>query len=192
MTSRSAYGLDSQPVDDELWARRGLCRDGDLWFARDAETRGLARHICLRHCPVLEQCMARMERRAKRGVTPNSTVEAGVSWNQQSRVSSSQPIARKCDLHCREMTAEELSQAERDIAAYALKHGARVQRAPARKGAVKAHAGKIEELARQHVTDAEIARQLGLDSKAGVGKVRRAAGLVRRKGWHEAPEVRNP
>lgn len=69
--SRSAYGL-STPVDE--WWLQAQCRkeDPDLFFRDGNEARAEALHICLNHCPVLEQC-----RREARANPPVGAVQGG-------------------------------------------------------------------------------------------------------------------
>ena len=82
--------------DDELdWRRRGLCSDftvdPDMWFAQEPPTRRMAQHLCLVHCPVLNQCRKEMEKFSHRGV-----VVAGVIWSEREDVpirESKQPVS---------------------------------------------------------------------------------------------------
>lgn len=122
MSSRSAYGLDSGPLVNG-WQEDAACRvDGDLWFARDAGTRAIARHICVRHCPVASQCLAETVADARVGLFPAGCVQAGLIWNDEGRPANRvrQSIARRCDrCRTRVLSADEAVRVERDILAYA-------------------------------------------------------------------------
>lgn len=122
MSSRSAYGLDSAPLVNG-WQEDAACRvDAELWFAPDAATRAVARHICVRHCPVAEECFAATMAEVRRGVRPVGEVRAGAIWNDGGRLMPKmrQSIARRC-YRCRTrvMSVDDAVRAERDILAYA-------------------------------------------------------------------------
>lgn len=186
--SRSSHGLDSGAVDD-TWRRESLCRlDPDGWFPSSWADRALAAHRCRVHCPVFAQCKALTLADEREGRTPLGGVQAGILFNEQGQRAKWTSTTPGCD-SCTP-SADEVAKAERDIAYYARRQVMRARRPPAAKGAVQAHAEMIERLAREHVTDAAIAEQIGC-SEAAVGKIRRAAGLVRRQGWHESAAVRS-
>ncbi len=47
---------------DKRWERLGLCgKNPEIWCDEGRVTRVTARHVCLRHCPVLAQCADRYE-----------------------------------------------------------------------------------------------------------------------------------
>lgn len=185
-TARSSYGMDSGPVDN--WRRRGVCRtDPDRWFPDNVAAGGEARHICVRHCPVLDRCRAEMARQVAQECPPLGAVAAGVSWNQAGTVSAWQPMTKRCELCPPEMTAEEMRRAELDIAAYAAQTRLPVQPSQARVDLL-AHEQLIVEMARGNATDREIAAAIG-GHPASVGRVRRRT-FKRAPGWHEARTVR--
>lgn len=73
---------DSSDID---WRRRGKCSDTDvdpdMWFAAELETRRFAQHLCLHHCPVLDECRTEMARFLHRGL-----VVGGVIWSERAGV----------------------------------------------------------------------------------------------------------
>lgn len=85
---------------DEHWdhyatcAKRGVVNP-DLWHGSVNRTPwtsiALARHICLRHCPVREEC------RRHTPTLPNAVV-AGTYYNQRGERSGTQPYAPRCQL----------------------------------------------------------------------------------------------
>lgn len=92
-----AYGLTADHMAPwELLAECGK-HDPDLWHAREGglnvQQIGEARHICLHHCPVREQCA--------RDIGPmRGAIVGGVFYNQYSEQSSCQPLAERCRI-CR-------------------------------------------------------------------------------------------
>jgi hypothetical protein len=97
MGRRSAYGLEAAPVDN--WARYALCAGrADLWGALSWVKRSTAVHICLQHCPVLEQCRRDLERTPvdlRRGM-----VTAGVAHNSLGGPMQWRPQSIRCSF-CR-------------------------------------------------------------------------------------------
>ena len=71
------------------WRRRGTCaspdQQPDMWFAPDVETRRLACHICLNHCPVLNECHEDAKNYPYKGV-----VAGGIIWSE----ANGRPVTR--------------------------------------------------------------------------------------------------
>lgn len=87
----TAYGLDSSP--DQHWSMRAACRPApELFFDDRLSARAAALHVCLEHCPVLEQCRRAaaplVEQREHR-----SLVIGGVSYNHLGEESEARPAA---------------------------------------------------------------------------------------------------
>jgi hypothetical protein len=99
MTARTPLGFTGPtPSAAKLaWQRDAACRtDPDLFWATDSRQQGLARHMCLAHCPVFDQC---------RAWAPDAnlaeSVTAGIAWakdrtNGKSRPSLRQPVPVRC------------------------------------------------------------------------------------------------
>lgn len=88
-----AYGLTAAPP--AAWEHRAVCgtQDPDLWHGADSQVNwqriAEAKHICQRHCPVLEECA--------RDIGPMRTaVVGGVFYNSHNKVSDYQPVANRC------------------------------------------------------------------------------------------------
>lgn len=102
---------------ESAWQVRALCQhDPDAWFKR--ATLGWAAHQCRRHCPVLEQCSARLKSDLAQGIRPIDGVVAGRRFNAESREMGVNTKAVKCDA-C--VVDEAL--VRRDIAAYSRRKG---------------------------------------------------------------------
>lgn len=90
---QAAHGLDHHA--DEHWSRRAFCAtDPEAWHVRSNNSaRGAriatARHGCLRHCPVLEQCR-------RNPVEVRGGVLAGTYYNDDGKVSDWQPSTPSC------------------------------------------------------------------------------------------------
>jgi hypothetical protein len=119
--ARSAHGLDSSEVG-EVWRPDGACsEDPDLWFESGARHWALAAHVCLRHCPVLEQCGNALLAEMRQGVRPRDGVVAGVRFNTVGRPRATDQSKVRCTL-CRKPPRDDAA-IEADIAAYARRKG---------------------------------------------------------------------
>lgn len=83
------------------WEENAICStslvDQDLWTSSSRNSQGEARHICLSHCPVLDEC--------RRYYSPGSgQTAAGVTYRQGGRrdtpkpMDSQPPLAARCSL----------------------------------------------------------------------------------------------
>jgi hypothetical protein len=95
--SGTAYGLDTDRR--EHWSQWAECRTSpELWFAETAGARAAALHVCLEHCPVLEQCRRDAAEAAARR-EHRSLVVGGVSYNHAGRDADALPAAACARCH---------------------------------------------------------------------------------------------
>lgn len=82
------------------WDRAACAADPEMWFSGRSAIEGNARHVCLRHCPVLPQCLAEADR-----LRPTFGVQGGILWVESGHIltgqpSRHQPLTRRCGAHC--------------------------------------------------------------------------------------------
>ncbi len=88
MSRRSAYGL-TLPRDED-WRLHGLCRENpDLWTSPAMADIHRAMHICVRHCPVKQQCRAEGEQ-----IQDLGSVYGGVYYSRRGATTTVPPLIR--------------------------------------------------------------------------------------------------
>lgn len=95
-----SLSTDSRPsisTDAEPWGERALCfrpdSDPDMWWSDDRTTQGVARHMCLTHCPVLDQC-SRFYR------VGGGETAAGITYKVNGKPMSLQPKLPRVCIRC--------------------------------------------------------------------------------------------
>jgi hypothetical protein len=102
------------------WQRDAICRDNpELFWATTALQQGLARHMCLTHCPVLDQC---------RAWAPDAdlaeSVAAGLAWAKDRDTGASRPSLRQpAPVRCGDCGGTAPSRARAEVAACGTRSG---------------------------------------------------------------------